>query len=189
MEVETREDLERAITPQTAMMIFTNSNSTKAGQGEEFAQLRKKHNVPTLNDAAADVPPVENLWKLPRWASIWSRSPAARGFAVRRAPVVARTQDLIAAARQGRRGSTVGRGMKVNKEEMLGMLGSLELYVEKDHEREGREFEKRAETIRSAAAAVPGVKAETFVPEVANHVPHVRIARTARRATSRPTPP
>lgn len=37
-------------------------------------------------------------------------------------------------------------------------------------------FEKRAETIRSSAAAVPGVKAEVFVPEVANHVPHVRIS-------------
>jgi L-seryl-tRNA(Ser) seleniumtransferase len=38
------------------------------------------------------------------------------------------------------------------------------------------EFDKRAETIRSSAAAVPGVKAEVFVPEVANHVPHVRIS-------------
>ena len=45
----------------------------------------------------------------------------------------------------------------------------------KDHAAEGREFERRAEAIRKSAAAVPGVKAEVFVPEVANHVPHVRI--------------
>jgi L-seryl-tRNA(Ser) seleniumtransferase len=66
--------------------------------------------------------------------------------------------------------------MKVNKEEIVGMLAALELYVKKDHAREQLDFEKRAETIRSSAAAVPGVKAEVFVPEVANHVPHVRIS-------------
>jgi D-glucosaminate-6-phosphate ammonia-lyase len=66
--------------------------------------------------------------------------------------------------------------MKVNKEEMLGMLAALELYLEKDHAKERREFDKRADTIRGGAAAVPGVTAEVFVPEVANHVPHVRVS-------------
>ena|SRR5688572_12778115 len=55
------------------------------------------------------------------------------------------------------------------------MLVALELYLDKDHERERREFDKRAETIRSSVVSVPGVTAEVFVPEVANHVPHVRI--------------
>jgi D-glucosaminate-6-phosphate ammonia-lyase len=74
--------------------------------------------------------------------------------------------------------------MKVNKEEMVGMLAALELYVAKDHAKEQREFEKRAEVIRAAAAAVPGVKAEVFVPEVANHVPHVRISWDAAKGTN-----
>jgi L-seryl-tRNA(Ser) seleniumtransferase len=65
--------------------------------------------------------------------------------------------------------------MKVNKEEILGMLVALEMYLEKDHAQERREFDKRAEVIRAAAVTVPGVTAEVFVPEVANHVPHVRI--------------
>ena len=55
------------------------------------------------------------------------------------------------------------------------MLAAIELYLKKDHARELADFEKRAETIRSSAAAVPGVKAEVFTPEVANHVPHVRV--------------
>ena len=64
IEVETREELERAINPQTAMMLFYNNNNPIGQiQDEEFVQLGKKHGVPTLNDAAADVPPVENLWK------------------------------------------------------------------------------------------------------------------------------
>jgi L-seryl-tRNA(Ser) seleniumtransferase len=86
--------------------------------------------------------------------------------------------DLIAAARLNAppNGNAVGRGMKVNKEEMVGMLAALELYLAKDHAAEQREFEARAEAIRSGVAAVPGVKGETFVPDVANHVPHVRIS-------------
>ena len=64
VEVETRDDLERAVSPKTAMMLFYNNNNKEGRiQDEEFVQLGKKHGVPTLNDAAADVPPVENLWK------------------------------------------------------------------------------------------------------------------------------
>jgi L-seryl-tRNA(Ser) seleniumtransferase len=59
---------------------------------------------------------------------------------------------------------------------MVGMVAALERYVALDHAAEFREFEKRAETIRHSASAVSGVKAELFVPEVANHVPHVRIS-------------
>jgi L-seryl-tRNA(Ser) seleniumtransferase len=179
IEVETREELERAINPQTAMMLFYNNNNP-IGQikDEEFAQLGKKHGVPTMNDAAADVPPVENLWKYTAMGfdlvafsgGKGIRGPQSAGLLIGR-------KDLIAAARRNAppNGNTVGRGMKVNKEEIVGMLAALELYVAKDHEKEGKEFEKRAETIRSSAASVAGVKAEVFVPEVANHVPHVRV--------------
>jgi len=73
--------------------------------------------------------------------------------------------------------------MKVNKEEMVGMLAALELFVAKDHVKETREFDRRADVIRIAAASVNGVKAEVFVPEVANHVPHVRVTWDA---TSKP---
>jgi L-seryl-tRNA(Ser) seleniumtransferase len=48
--------------------------------------------------------------------------------------------------------------------------------VKKDHDQERREFDKRADTILKSAMQVPGVKAEIFVPEVANHVPHVRVS-------------
>src|SRR5262249_3449100 len=87
-------------------------------------------------------------------------------------------KDLVAAARLNAppNGNAVGRGMKVNKEEMVGMLAAVEAYLAKDHAAERREFDARAEAIRSAVAAVPGVTADIFVPEVANHVPHVRIA-------------
>jgi L-seryl-tRNA(Ser) seleniumtransferase len=180
VEVETREDLERAINPKTAMMLFYNNNNREGRiQDEEFAQLGKKHGIPTLNDAAADVPPVENLWK---YTGIGFDLVAFSGGKGLRGPqsagLLLGSRSLIEAARRNAspNGDAIGRGMKVNKEELLGMLAALEAYLSKDHARESREFERRAELIRSAAAAVPGVKAETFVPEVANHVPHVRVS-------------
>src|SRR6266699_6643206 len=58
VEVETREELERAMSEKTAMMLFYNAMNREGRiQDEEFAQLGKKHAIPTFNDAAADVPP------------------------------------------------------------------------------------------------------------------------------------
>ena len=180
VEVETREEMERAINPQTAMMLFYNNNNTEGRiRDEEFVQTGKKHGVPTLNDAAADVPPVDNLWKYTKMGFDLVAFSGGKGLrGPQSAGLLLGRKDLIAAARLNAppNGNSVGRGMKVNKEEMVGMLAALELYLAKDHAAEQREFEARAEAIRSGVAAVPGIKAEIFVPEVANHVPHVRIS-------------
>jgi L-seryl-tRNA(Ser) seleniumtransferase len=178
VEVETRDELERAITDKTAMMLFYNANNF-VGQikDEEFAQIGKKHGIPTLNDAAADVPPVDNLWKYSRMGFDLVAFSGGKGIrGPQSAGLLLGKKDLIAAARLNGppNSDSIGRGMKVNKEEMLGMLVALELYLKRDHAQEGREFTKRAEMIQKAAE-LPGVKAEVFVPEVANHVPHVRI--------------
>src|SRR5687767_1407580 len=180
VEVETREDLERAINEKTAMMLFYNANNN-VGQikDEEFAQIGKKRGIPTLNDAAADVPPVENLWKYTTMGFDLVAFSGGKGIrGPQSAGLLLGRKDLIAAARRNAppNGNTIGRGMKVNKEEMVGMLAAVELFLKKDHAIENREFEKRAELVRSSAAAVPGVKAEVFVPPVSNHVPHVRIS-------------
>ena len=190
VEVETREDLERAVSDKTAMMLFYNNNNKEGRiQDEEFVQLGKKHSIPTLNDAAADVPPVENLWKYTAMGFDLVAFSGGKGIrGPQSAGLLLGKKPLIAAARQNGspNGNAIGRGMKVNKEEMVGMLAALELFVGKDHAREGREFERRAEEIRKSAAAVAGVKAEVFVPEVANHVPHVRVTWDRGRKVSRP---
>jgi L-seryl-tRNA(Ser) seleniumtransferase len=190
IEVETRDELDRAVNERTALMLFYNNNNKEGRlQDEEFVALGKKHGVPTLNDAAADVPPVENLWKYTKMGfdlvafsgGKGLRGPQSAGLLVGR-------KDLIAAARLNAppNGNTVGRGMKVNKEELLGMLAAVERYVTIDHDAEARDFEQRAETIRASVAGLAGVKAEIFVPEVANHVPHVRITWDAMTRTLKP---
>ena len=187
VEVETREDLERAVNPKTAMMLFYNNNNKEGRiQDEEFVQLGKKHAIPTLNDAAADVPPVENLWKYTKMGFDLVAFSGGKGIrGPQSAGLLLGSKELIAAARLNAppNGNTVGRGMKVNKEEIVGMLAALELYLKKDFAKEQADFARRAETIRSSAAAVAGVKAEVFVPEVANHVPHVRISWDGKSLT------
>jgi uncharacterized pyridoxal phosphate-dependent enzyme len=177
VEVETAADLERAITPQTAMMLFFNSNNG-VGQikDQEFASLGKKHGIPTMNDCAADVPPIENFWKYTAMGFDLVAFSGGKGIrGPQSAGMLLGRKDLIAAARlNAPPNASIGRGLKVNKEEMVGMLVALESFLKRS-DGEIKVFEARAEAVRKAAASVSGVTAEVFVPEVANHVPHVRI--------------
>jgi L-seryl-tRNA(Ser) seleniumtransferase len=179
VEVETSEALERAINPQTAMMLFFNSNNgVGAIKDEEFARLGKKLGVPTLNDCAADVPPVDNFWKYTAMGFDLVAFSGGKGIrAPQSAGMLLGRKDLIAAARlNAPPNAAIGRGMKVNKEEMLGMLAGLEAFLKREADGQGRSFAQRAEVIRKAVSGVPGVTAEIFVPEIANHVPHVRLS-------------
>ena len=179
VEVETAEELERAVNDKTAMMLFyNNNNSVGKIRDEQFVQLAKKHRIPTLNDCAADVPPVENFWKYTKMGFDLVTFSGGKGIrGPQSAGMLLGRKDLVAAARlNAPPNASIGRGMKVNKEEMLGMLMAVEHFVHKDHAREAKDFQSRADTIRQGAASVPGVTAEIFVPEVANHVPHVKVS-------------
>ena len=180
VEVETAEELAKAVNPKTAMMLFYNNNNGVGRiRDEEFVRLGKTHGVPTMNDCAADVPPVDNLWKYTRMGFDLVAFSGGKGIrGPQSAGLLLGPKPLIAAARLNGppNSDTIGRGMKVNKEELLGMLVALETYLKKDHEAERREFERRAEVIQKAAASVAGVTGEIFVPDVANHVPHVRVS-------------
>lgn len=179
IEVETREELINAAGPQTAMMFFFNTNN-KVGkiQDVEFVELGKKLNIPTFNDCSADVPPVENLWK---WTKMGFDLVTFSGGKGMRGPqsagVLLGRKDLIAAARMNGwpNSDTIGRGMKVNKEELLAIMVTIETYVNRDHAADWREWEKRCKTIGDAVSKLPSVTAEQFQYEVANAVPHLRV--------------
>jgi L-seryl-tRNA(Ser) seleniumtransferase len=179
IEVETRKDLENAINERTAMLWFLNANNLEGKiKDVEFVELGKKHGIPTFNDCAADVPPVENLWKYTQMGFdlvCFSGGKGIRG--PQSAGLLLGRKDLIAAARKNAppNGSTVGRGMKVNKEEILGMLIALEVYLAKDFQQEWAMWEAQIKHISDTAASVPGVTPVYHVPAIANHVPSVRI--------------
>jgi len=179
IEVETVEELERAVNPRTAMMLFLNANDPIGKiKAAEFAQLGRKHHVPTFNDCAADVPPAENLSKYLKMGFDLVTFSGGKGLrGPQSAGLLLGRKDLIEAARLNTSpyADTIGRGMKVNKEELLSMMVAVELYLKRDHQAEWREWEKRAKLIADHAASVRGVTTEIWIPEIANHVPHLRI--------------
>ena len=177
--VETAREMEEAINENTAMMWFLNYGNPKGRvKYEEFIKIGKKHGIPTMNDCAADVPPVENLWKYTDMGFdlvCFSGGKGLRG--PQSAGLLLGRKDLIKAARLSAppRGDTVGRGMKVNKEEILGMYIALESYVNRDHAADWQLWDDQIDHIIKTVTEVEGVKTEKHVPEIANHVPSLRI--------------
>ena len=180
VEVETREELEGVAGDRTAMMVFYNGGEPQGRiKAAEFAELGRKLRIPTLNDAAADVPPAENLSKFINMGYDLVTFSGGKGLrGPQSAGLLLGRRDLIEAARLNAspNSDSIGRGMKVNKEEILGMLAAVEVYLKKDHAAEWREWEKRAKTVADIVGPVPGIQTETFVPEIANAVPHLRIS-------------
>jgi L-seryl-tRNA(Ser) seleniumtransferase len=75
---------------------------------------------------------------------------------------------------------TLGRSQKVGKEEIIGMVKALELYLKDDHDVLTREWQDRLQGISRELAKIPGVTTSFFVPDIANHVPHMQILWDAR---------
>lgn len=177
--VKTAKELEKAISKKTAMLWFLNAN-TEQGEikWEEFVALGKKHNIPTFIDCAADVPPVENLFKFTKMGFDLVAFSGGKGIrGPQSAGLLLGKRKYIEAARMHTppRGTTIARGMKVNKEEVLGMLVALELYLAKDHKKEWQLWEDQIKLISDNAKSVKGVETEIHVPPHANHVPSLRI--------------
>jgi L-seryl-tRNA(Ser) seleniumtransferase len=76
--------------------------------------------------------------------------------------------------------------MKVNKEEVLGMMAALERYLEMDHEKEWAMWEQQIQLISESATSVPGVETEIHVPEIANHVPSIRVHWDQKKVRTTP---
>ncbi len=176
--VETRRELEAAINEKTGMMFFLNKGENdgqiKAG---DFVKIGKERGVPTMNDAASDATPKENLWKYTKQGFdlvIFSGGKALRG--PQSSGLLLGRKDLIEASMPAMSPfGGIGRGMKVGKEELCGVLAAVERYLKVDHEAEYRELEARVASIRAALNGIAGVKTDRHVPVIANEVPHVTV--------------
>ncbi len=179
VEVEDAADVERLVGDKTAMMLYFNVHGPEGKiRVEEFAALGKKLKVPTLVDAAADIPPADNYRRFLRMGydlAAFSggkilRGPQCSGMLIGR-------KDLVAAAMANNNPNTdvIGRTNKVGKEEIVGLWAALEHFLKQDPQAMWKDWEQRCATISALATSVAGVKAATFVPEIANAVPHLRL--------------
>ncbi|MDQ3012504.1 MAG: selenocysteine synthase [Acidobacteriota bacterium] len=179
IEVDTAAELEAAINERTAMMLFFNDREHTGQIGAaEFVSLGKQHGIPTFNDAAADVPPTETLSKFTKMGFDLATFSGGKGIrGPQSAGLLLGRCDLIEAARlnSSPNSDSIGRGFKINKEEIIGMLVAVESYLNRDAEAEWREWEQRVETIAAAIADVESMQTETYIPPIANHVPHLKL--------------
>ncbi len=173
-------ELERAITPQTAAVFWFQSQVT--GHGDlplaTVIQIATDHGVPVIVDAAAQVPPTENLWRFTQMGAaltIFSggkdlRGPQASGLIVGRA-------DLIEACRRNASPNhSIGRPMKVGKEEMAGLLAAVERYLTIDQVARAARDEDTVSGWNEELNALPGVHAERAFPnEAGQPLPRTKV--------------
>jgi len=177
VEVETLDQYEQAFTDRTVMTHFFNAGEEHISR-EDWVRVAHKHGVPCFNDAAADVPPISNLWNYTQMGfdlvtfsgGKGLRGPQCTGLLLGR-------KDLIEAAKKNNspNSNTIGRGMKVAKEEIVGLVAAVDWFLVQDDAAMEAEFRQRAERIAGHLKGLPTVETKIFIPPVANHVPHLLI--------------
>ncbi len=183
VEVETLEQYEQAFTERTVMAHFFNAGAGKINR-EDWVRVAHQHGVPCFNDAAADVPPISNLWNYTQMGfdlvtfsgGKGLRGPQCTGLLLGR-------KDLINAARKNNspNSNTIGRGMKVAKEEIVGLVAAVDWFLNQNDAAIEAQCRQRADRIAKHLSAIPAVQTQIFIPEVANHVPHLLITYDQNR--------
>jgi uncharacterized pyridoxal phosphate-dependent enzyme len=190
IEIETQDELRAAVNERTAMMHFSNfANAAGQIKVDEWVRLAKQYNIPCMNDAAADTPPVSHLWDYTNMGYdlvTFSGGKAIRGPQC--AGMLIGRKDMVANAllNNSPHEDTLGRSQKVGKEEIVGMVKALELFLAEDHDALAKEWQAQLEVISGEVTKVPGVSTSYFVPDIANHVPHMSITWDAARISLTP---
>lgn len=184
VDVETLDEYERAFTERTVMTQFFNAAEGGRISREDWVRVAHQHGVPCFNDAAADVPPISNLWNYTEMGFDLVAFSGGKGI---RGPqctgLLLGKKDLIDAAQLNNspHSNTIGRGMKVGKEEIVGLLAAVDWFLKQDDAAMEAEYRARAQRITERVRSIPGVEARIFIPSVANHVPHLLISYDPNR--------
>jgi L-seryl-tRNA(Ser) seleniumtransferase len=190
IDVESRDDIERAINDRTAMMFSYNVHEGQSTiPRDQWLSAARKHKIPTLLDAAADTPPLDALWKYNEMGYdmvVFSGGKALRG--PQDAGLLLGRKDLVDAAKLNTapRCGNIGRCLKVSKEDMVAMWAAVERFVELDHEAERKEWLRRIEVIEEAVNDVSTVTTKRVVPPIANQVPHLVVLWDEDRVRIKP---
>ncbi|MBS1822840.1 MAG: aminotransferase class V-fold PLP-dependent enzyme [Acidobacteria bacterium] len=180
-EVVTLDDYKNAFNEKTVMTNFFNAAEEEDGPQaqigrEQWLEIAHQHNVPCHLDAAADMPPIENLWKYTQMGFdlvCFSGGKGIRG--PQNAGLLLGKKHLtdLALRNTNPNGDAVGRGMKVAKEQIVGMVAAVDWLLEQSDEANEKEYNRRAKIISDAVKNIPSMQSSVVVPKIANHVPHL----------------
>jgi len=177
--VETAEDIKKALSDRTALMFFMNHAEPDGRiKRAEWVALAQAAKVTTLIDAAADVPPIERFTEYLKMGfdlAAFSGGKALRG--PNDTGLLLGRKTIIDAAKKNTNPNcgTIGRALKVGKEDMVALLVAVERFLKLDHDAERKEWERRIGILEKMLAEVPTLKAKRITPAIANHVPHLNL--------------
>ena len=174
----TAEELRGAITERTACVLWFAGAHYAAGALplEEVVAIGRERGVPVLVDAAAQIPPVANLWRFTRElgadAAIFSggkglRGPQSSGLVLGRADIIEGCHA------NGNPNHSIGRPMKVGKEELIGLLAAVEWSLAQDEAAILAGYEASVQRWIDGLRGLPGVTVERGYPSEAGQ-PHGR---------------
>ncbi len=169
-------ELEAAFTENTAAVayLFSNFLTRRAMPFPELCEIAHAHGVPVIVDAASYVPPRSNLRRFTAEGAdmvIYSGGKAIRG--PQGTGVLCGREDLIEAAfANASPHQYIGRGMKVAKEEVIGILQALEIFVNEDEEAEMKRFTEMCQQVVDALIEVPGIDVSLEHDEYDYLTPH-----------------
>ena len=162
VEVESMEELEAAYSERTAMIfIFGDAADRGLISVKDMAASGHAHGVPTFVDAAAERPDAPNCYLEDGVDAVaysggkCLRGPQASGL------VLGREDLLKAAFLNGCPHGSIGRPMKVGKEEIMGLLVAIEQWVERDHQAEWKAWEGRLSVISDSLSGFDSIQTST----------------------------
>ena len=184
-EVVTMDDYKRACDAGKAVMTnFFNGAEDEVGPAgsaqigrEEWLRVAHDHGIPCHLDAAADMPPISNLRKYTGMGFDLVAFSGGKGI---RGPqnaglLLGKKYLTDLAAQNNNPGDGVGRGMKVAKEQIVGMVAAVDWVLSHTEGSMQSDYQSRVDVIAKAVKGIPSVTTETVVPKIANHVPHLLI--------------
>jgi D-glucosaminate-6-phosphate ammonia-lyase len=174
--------LEAAFTEQTALVEYLASPWASRGALPlaQTCAIAHKHGVPVLVDAAAMLPPAENLTRfIAEGADLVTFSGGKGLRGPQSSGILAGRADLIRAAlANGSPNHSVGRAAKAAKEDIVGLIVALERYLSLDHAAELARWEAQAEYMLERFDGLPGVEARTLYDGREHITPRVELRFT-----------
>jgi D-glucosaminate-6-phosphate ammonia-lyase len=164
----TPDELANAINDKTAAVAYTWVMRWKGLSLEETLRIAHDRDVPVILDAASELPPVENLTKFIRMGVDMVAFSGGKGL---RAPqstgILIGRKDLMEAAYLNafsfnKPKASIGRPMKIAKEEIVGLITALEIFVNADHEAEWADWRAKSQVIVDAMQNIPHVSAHVY---------------------------
>jgi L-seryl-tRNA(Ser) seleniumtransferase len=166
--VDTEEEMLAAIGGRTAMIAGLTSVEQMTEPGiippERLVAIGKRAGVPVYLDASFSLnvrPNVSHLWRYTGMGADLVGISGGKGMhAPQSTGILAGRADLIAAARKqaSPNPASLCRGMKVDKEEVIGLLVALDQFLARDHEALHRRDRRRVEVMRAYLENIPGLQ-------------------------------